>query len=258
MGKSDKGWAHIVCDRKNSPSYYRAIVAEAKSHGIHVLLQILDSVDNKNISLEQSNQRIKDYVDTFRETVDAYEIGNEVNMEPFPKMIEKMEYAAIYVSQPHHNRRSPWSCSGNSEPDTARRETAATLPSITSIAPCASALLTRNVDLWLVSMYHEGYPMGPVCRPTDDAPPNSLSRQEGRQVASSTTGSPRRTMCGGGARRTWRRRKTRPDFLRWHYAAAAGYERSILGGFWWGYIPEMASRNALWDSARQLFQEINR
>jgi hypothetical protein len=52
--------------------------------------------------------------------------------------------------------------------------------------------------------------------------------------------------------------KTRPDFLRWHYAAAAGYERSILGGFWWGYIPEMASRNALWYSARQLFQEINR
>ena len=259
VGKSDKGWARIVCDRKNSPSYYRAIVAEAKSHGIHVLLQILDSVDNKKTSLEQSNQRIKDYVDTFRETVDAYEIGNEVNMEPFPKMIEKMEYAAIYVKQAAPQSQvavvlfwqlgTGYGKKGNGSYTTFDYVNHAMRP---------SALLTRNVDLWLVSMYHEGYPMGPVC--FDQLMTRLQTAFPGKKIGIGELDYwlPKTDHVWWWGKEDMAPEKTRPDFLRWHYAAAAGYERSILGGFWWGYIPEMASRNALWDSARQLFQEINR
>jgi hypothetical protein len=259
VGNSDRGWARIVCDRGNSPSQYKAIVSEAKSHGIHVLLQILDSVDNKKTSLEESNRRLKDYVDAFRETVDAYEIGNEVNMKPFPKMVEKMEYAASYVKQAAPQSQVAvvlyWQLGtgyGN------RGDGSYTTFDYVNHVMRTSAVLTRGVDLWLVSMYHEGYPMGPVC--FDQLMTRLQKAFPGKKIGIGELDYwlPKTDHVWWWGPQDMAPEKTRPEFLRWHYAAAAGFERSILGGFWWGYIPEMASHNALWDSARQLFQEINR
>ncbi|MCX7015913.1 MAG: hypothetical protein NTW86_25715 [Candidatus Sumerlaeota bacterium] len=258
VAPSDKGWIRLVCDKRNKPSYYQPIIAEARSRRIHILLQILDSVDNKKTSLDQSNQRVRDYVDAFGDKVDAYEIGNEVNMEPFPQMIEKMEYAADYIKRNAPASRiavvlfwqlgTGYGKKGNG---------AYTTFDYINHAARSSAVLTRNVDLWLVSMYPEGYPLGPVCfdelmtRLQNAFPDGKIGVGELDYWLPRTD----RVWWWGNAAAA--PEDTRPEFLRWHYAAAAGYENSILGGFWWGYIPEMSSRNALWNAAHQLFLEMN-
>ncbi len=72
------GWVRIVFDPANTASTYTATVNYAKSKGIKVLGCPVDSTADKGLTRAQNLQRFKDYIAAFP-TVDAWEVGNEVN-----------------------------------------------------------------------------------------------------------------------------------------------------------------------------------
>jgi hypothetical protein len=256
VGNSDNGWIRIVCDRENAPPYYQDMVNEAKAQGLHVLLQVLDSVDNR-APLDEVEARVAAYVDFYKEAVDAYEIGNEVNMEDFPDMPQKLEFAAQYVRDKAPGAEIAVVLFWQLGSGFGKENGAYTLFHWINHKALPSKTLMENVDVWHLSMYHEGYPMGAAC--LDEVATRLQKLFPGKKIG---LGELDYWMKGTDKVWRWRRAEdptgqTRREFFDWHYAAMAGYERSVLGGFWWGFIQEMQPPNELWQTARQLYCEMN-
>lgn len=115
----------------------------------------------------------------------------------------------------------------------------------------------QDVDTWYVSMYHEGYPMGAAC--FDELMTRLAKAFPGKKIGIGEFDYwlPDTDHVWWWLRPEDPAGKTRREFLEWHYAAAAGYDQSVLGGFWWGYLQEMYPQNELWGAAQRLFQEMN-
>ena len=256
VGDSGQGWIRIVCDRANEPSFYRPMIEEARTSGIHVLLQILDSVDNR-MPAEKVNERVRAYVDAFAADVDAFEIGNEVNMKAVPGMVERLEYAAAYAREHAPRARTAVVLFWQLGSGFAKSNGAFTFFHWINHNVLPSRVLMENVDEWLVSLYPEGYPLG---APAFDEMMTRLERLfPGRAIGIGET-----DYWMKGTDRVWAWRtmsdsldSMRAEFFRWHYAAAAGYEQSVLGGFWWGFCHEMAPSTVLWRAACDLWREMN-
>jgi hypothetical protein len=71
-------WIRIVFDAGQAPSTYTNIVNYAKSKGVKVLGQPVDSTYDKGYTRAQYKQRFIDYITAFPQ-IDAWEVGNEVN-----------------------------------------------------------------------------------------------------------------------------------------------------------------------------------
>ncbi|MFM8831991.1 MAG: hypothetical protein ACKOHM_13425 [Spartobacteria bacterium] len=71
-------WIRIVFDAGQYPSTYTSIVDYAKSKGVKVLGQPIDSNDDKFYTRAEYRQRFIDYLTSFPQ-IDAWEVGNEVN-----------------------------------------------------------------------------------------------------------------------------------------------------------------------------------
>jgi hypothetical protein len=71
-------WIRIVFDAGQGPSTYTSIVNYAKSKGVKVLGQPVDSTYDKGYTRAQYKQRFIDFITAFPQ-IDAWEVGNEVN-----------------------------------------------------------------------------------------------------------------------------------------------------------------------------------
>jgi len=71
-------WIRIVFDAGQAPSTYTTLVNYAKSKGVKVLGQPIDSTYDKGYTRAQYKQRFIDYLTAFPQ-IDAWEVGNEVN-----------------------------------------------------------------------------------------------------------------------------------------------------------------------------------
>jgi hypothetical protein len=71
-------WIRIAFDSSQAPSAYTNIVNYAKTKGVKVLGQPVDSTCDKNYTRAQYKQLFIDYITAFPQ-IDAWEVGNEVN-----------------------------------------------------------------------------------------------------------------------------------------------------------------------------------
>ena len=72
------GWIRVVFDAGQAPSTYTALINYAKSKGLKVLGQPVDSTYDRQYTRAQYKQRFIDYITAFPQ-IDAWEVGNEVN-----------------------------------------------------------------------------------------------------------------------------------------------------------------------------------
>ncbi len=72
------GWIRVVFDAGQAPSTYTALISYAKSKGLKVLGQPVDSSYDRQYTRAQYKQRFIDFITAFPQ-IDAWEVGNEVN-----------------------------------------------------------------------------------------------------------------------------------------------------------------------------------
>ena len=72
------GWIRVVFDAGQGPSTYTALINYAKSKGLKVLGQPVDSSYDRQYTRAQYKQRFIDFITAFPQ-IDAWEVGNEVN-----------------------------------------------------------------------------------------------------------------------------------------------------------------------------------
>jgi len=75
-----KPTTRIVFDEDQPPGAYTAAIRAIHPHS-YILGEVLDSYYVKTLTTEQYRARVQQYVDAFGDTVDYWEIGNEVNGE---------------------------------------------------------------------------------------------------------------------------------------------------------------------------------
>jgi hypothetical protein len=91
---SKKPTTRIVFDSMPA-TYYKSAVAQVKSVS-NVMGQIADSFNVKNFTIQQYKDRTTEYMNTLGNTVDIWEIGNEINGEwlgNIPDVVAKMRGA---------------------------------------------------------------------------------------------------------------------------------------------------------------------
>lgn len=98
---SKKPTTRIVFDEWIPATQY--ITAVRKIHRVsNIMGLILDSYYMRQYNLQQFQSRVREYIDRFSDTVDIWEIGNEVNGEWLGRtdsVIEKISYAFSYAKE---------------------------------------------------------------------------------------------------------------------------------------------------------------
>lgn len=80
LAQKHKPIARVVLDEHQVPAYYQEAIPAIHQHAF-VMGEILDSQFVKDISVDEYVARAQAYVIAFAETVDLWEIGNEINGE---------------------------------------------------------------------------------------------------------------------------------------------------------------------------------
>jgi len=147
-------WIRVVFDYGQGPATYASLINYAKTKGIKVLGQPVDSSYDRNYTRAQYKQRFIDFITAFPQ-IDAWEVGNEVNGEWLSSDIAgKIADAAAEV-----RARAPgkptlltlfWQLNTSSVPNSMFTWVQDKLPSS-----------TRDlIDVITVSQYQEQAPMG--------------------------------------------------------------------------------------------------
>jgi len=87
-----KPTTRIYLDVKRPPAYYAAAVRALRPVS-YVMGELLDSSDETHISVRAYDARVKSYLAAFRDKIDIWEIGNEVNGNwtgPYPTVRAKL------------------------------------------------------------------------------------------------------------------------------------------------------------------------
>ncbi|MFZ4778809.1 MAG: hypothetical protein ACOYM3_25870, partial [Terrimicrobiaceae bacterium] len=148
------GWIRVVFDAGQGPSAYTNLINYAKSKGLKILGQPVDSSYDKGYTRAQYKQRFIDFLNAFPQ-IDAWEVGNEVNGSWLSADIAgKIADAAAEVTA-----RAPgkprvlclfWQINTDALKNSMFTWVAANLPAATR----------SNLDVVLISQYQEQAPMG--------------------------------------------------------------------------------------------------
>jgi len=223
-------WIRVVFDYGQGPATYASLINYAKTKGIKVLGQPVDSSYDRNYTRAQYKQRFIDFITAFPQ-IDAWEVGNEVNGEWLSSDIAgKIADAAAEV-----RARAPgkptlltlfWQLNTSSVPNSMFTWVQDKLPSS-----------TRDlIDVITVSQYQEQAPMGVFF--------DQMMKRVQAEFPKSKIGLGELGYWIPGQTYWWAYSQTDPNFTarhevaRQYYNAAFDFPNSIGGTFWWNFIPE--------------------
>jgi hypothetical protein len=223
------GWVRIVFDASEGPGTYTAMVDYAKSKGLKVLGQPVDSSYDRRYTREQYRERFIQFLTAFPQ-IDAWEVGNEINGSWLSSDIAlKVADAVAEVRS-----RAPGA------------QTFLTLFWQVNTASVANSMFTwvdRNlpvsvrsdIDVVTISQYQEQAPMGVVF--------NDVMTVLAEDFPDSRIGLGELGYWIPGQQFWWAYNAQDPeaakrDVARQFYPASYDFPRSIGGGFWWTFIPD--------------------
>ncbi len=230
------GWIRVVFDAGQGPSTYTNLVNYAKSKGLKVLGQPVDSTYDKGYTRAQYKQRFIDFIAAFPQ-IDAWEVGNEVNGSWLSSEIGvKIADAAAEVKA-----RAPgkftvltlfWQINTDSIPNSMFTWINANLPAATR----------ANIDVVTFSQYQEQAPMGVVF--------DQVMKTMRAEFPTQKIGLGELGYWIPGQQFWWAYNQTDTTAAKravaaQYYNAAFAYPGSIGGVFWWTYITDFKSDTAL-------------
>ncbi len=250
------GWMRIVFSKDQSPSYYLAAVQDAKSRGLRVMGQPIDSSCASKYDAAGYYNRIAQYVDYFAahgNLIDAWEVGNEVNGEWLGSGVgAKVADAASYARQNSSAQvvvTLYWQIGTGPGPNNSTFNWA-----YKYLTPS----VLQNVDVVLLSTYPDGggqmglafdevFQTMHAAFPTQKIGIGELGyAYDGGDPCGTTTG-PGEVQAAYG---NWycdrnNAHAGRPCVAHQFYSAVLGYDYSIGGVFWWYYSQEFPKEPSL-------------
>jgi hypothetical protein len=229
------GWVRVVFDRGTQPSDYKATVDYAKSKGLKVMGQPVDSSYDKHYSHKEYVEFAKRFIDAFPE-IDAWEIGNEVNGGWLSQAIDvKIADVAAYCKA--KGRKTVltlfWQLNTCDPKESVFTWADANLP----------PEVRRNIDVVTLSIYCEQAPLGVFF--------DQLMTWMREHFPQQEIGIGELGYWIPDQRLWWSYDKDDPlgkamaEVAEQDYCAALDYDRSVGGCFWWNFIKEFQDNPAL-------------
>lgn len=247
------GWIRVVFDPGQSPQTYDSLIRYAKSKGLKILGQPVDSSYDKSYSRAQYKQQFIDFLNYYNgqtaPALEAWEVGNEVNGSWLsPEIAKKVADAAREVRKRQPKAQTVLTLFWQINTDS--KSTAMFNWAKTKLSPATR----KNLDVVLISQYAEQAPMGLAFDQVMNTLKTSFPKQK----------------IGLGELGYWI-----PDQQFWwafsqddpmgaglegtaeqYYPAALAYPSSVGGVFWWNAISEFSSHPNLQNTLSQLRDQI--
>lgn len=229
-------WIRIVFDAGQGPSTYTSIVNYAKSRGVKVLGQPVDSTNDKGYTRAQYKQRFIDFITAFPQ-IDAWEVGNEVNGSWLSSDIAlRIADAAAEVKT-----RAPgkptfltlfWQINTDSVANSMFTWVNANLPASTR----------SNIDVVTFSQYQEQAPLGVAF--------DQVMKTLRAEFPTQKIGLGELGYWIPGQQFWWAYNQTdslaaKRAVAKQYYNAVLDYPGSIGGVFWWTFIADFKSDTAM-------------
>ena len=240
------GWIRVVFD-PGPPSVYKDLIAYAKSKGLKILGQPVDSSYDKKFTLQQYVARFKEYMAAFPD-IDAWEVGNEVNGNWLtPEIPEKIAEAAAYCKSMNKMTVLTFFYQIN----TGGQKKYSMFTWINEHLPQSTR---DNIDVVFISLYEEQAPLGIGF--------DRVMTQLRAEFPKQKIGIGELGYWIKGQRAWWELSKENPmtdglfAFAAKYYPASFGYEGSVGGCFWWNFVREFKSEPRLQKVVSDLRDEI--
>lgn len=241
-------WIRVVFDKGTVPSDYAAMIRYAKSKGLKILGQPVDSSDSASYTYKGYLKRFKLFVDQFPQ-IDAWEIGNEVNGSwTGSGMPRKLAGTAAYVRKKTGKLTVLtffWQL------NTAGKKYAL-FNWMDTYVPVS---VRKNIDCVFLSQYQEQAPVGVVF--------DQMMTRLRMEFPNAKIGLGELGYWIPGQRYWWAYSKKNPNsdarhaVCRQYYRAALGYKNSVCGGFWWNFCTQFPGDRAMQNTIRALSSQIN-
>jgi cell division septation protein DedD len=240
-------WIRIVFDAGQAPSTYTTLVNYAKSKGVKVLGQPVDSTYDKSYTRAQYKQRFIDYITAFPQ-IDAWEVGNEVNGSWLSSDIGlRIADAAAEVKA-----RAPgkptfltffWQINTDSVANSMFTWANANLPASTR----------ANIDVVTFSQYQEQAPMGVAF--------DQVMKTLRAEFPTQKIGLGELGYWIPGQQFWWAYNQTdavaaKRAVAEQYYNAAFDYPGSIGGVFWWTFITDFKSDTGMQQIVKMLRDKL--
>ena len=240
-------WIRIVFDSSQAPSTYTNIVNYAKTKGVKVLGQPVDSNYDNGYTRAEYKQRFIDYISAFPQ-IDAWEVGNEVNGSWLSSDIGlRIADAAAEVKA-----RAPgkltfltlfWQINTDTEEYSMFTWVNANLPESTR----------ANIDVVTFSQYQEQAPMGVAF--------DQVMKMLCAEFPTQKIGLGELGYWISGQQLWWAYNQTdtpaaKRSVAEQYYNAILDYPGSIGGVFWWTYIQDFKSDTAMQQIVKTLRDKL--
>ncbi len=232
------GWVRVVFDAGKGPADYDALISYAKSKGLKVLGQPVDSAFDTGYTRAQYKQRFIDFLTYYNgvahPALEGWEVGNEVNGSWLSADIAgRVADAAQEVRTRQPAAKTVltlfWQINTDAVATSMFNWARANLP----------AAVRANIDVVLMSQYAEQAPMGLVF--------DQVMNQLHTEFPSQQVGLGELGYWIPGQQYWWAFSQTDPTgaglrgTAAQYYPASFAYGSSVGGVFWWNFITEFGA-----------------
>jgi len=230
------GWIRVVFDAGQGPSTYTALINYAKSKGLKVLGQPVDSTYDRQYTRAQYKQRFIDFITAFPQ-IDAWEVGNEVNGTWLSSDIGlRIADAAQEVRNRAPGKLTLVTLFWQINTDTVANSM------FTWVANNLPASTRSLLDVVTFSQYQEQAPMGMAF--------DQVMKTMRAEFPNSKIGLGELGYWIAGQRFWWAYNQVDPAAAKLaiseiYHGAAFDYAGSIGGVFWWEYITDFKTNTAM-------------
>jgi len=240
-------WIRIVFDAGQAPATYASLVNYAKTKGVKVLGQPIDSTYDKGYTRAQYKQRFIDYITAFPQ-IDAWEVGNEVNGSWLSSDIGlRIADAAAEVKARAPGKPTVltlfWQINTDSVANSMFTWANAKLPASTR----------ANIDVVTFSQYQEQAPMGVAF--------DQVMKTLRAEFPTQKIGLGELGYWIAGQQFWWAYNQTdtlaaKHAVADQYYNASFDYPGSIGGVFWWTYISDFKNDTAMQQIVKTLRDKL--
>lgn len=242
------GWIRVVFDAGQGPSTYTALINYAKSKGLKVLGQPVDSSYDRQYTRAQYKQRFINFITAFPQ-IDAWEVGNEVNGTWLSSDIAlRIADAATEVRARAPGKLTLMTLFWQINTDTLANSM------FTWVANNIPATTRSLLDVVTFSQYQEQAPMGMAF--------DQVMKTLRAEFPNSKIGLGELGYWIAGQRFWWAYNETdisaaKLAISQIYHGAAFDYAGSIGGVFWWEFITDFKSNAAMQASVTKVREIMN-